>query len=173
MQAREGGGYSKVTPCLSKSVVEPTSSTNIKRKFKKRRVFGWGKGGKNSLYMHWIWSTGSMHSLVEVFNSHKLLLTGPQYCGWGWRWVSWSQHYLSERAEILKVKRSPRNWRVRQEEDGQQSLEKCLNSSIMMNWAWPMLQNIIKRVPHHCVQGEREYWRGVAGEPQLHYCLRD
>lgn len=41
---------------------------------------------------------------------------------------------IQVRVEIVKMKRSPGNCRVRQEKDRQQNIEKYLNASLTMNW---------------------------------------
>lgn len=58
-----------------------------------------------------------------------------------WTSVLWVQLEMGilETTFSKELKRLPRNWRVRQDEDGQQRLVKCLNSSILMNLAWSVL----------------------------------
>lgn len=58
---------------------------------------------------------------MEVFNIYRLL-TGPQYAdgaGDGYLKVD----IIQMRAQIVEMNRSPRNWRVRQEEDRQLKTE--------------------------------------------------
>lgn len=139
--------------------------------FMKGRVFGQGEGRKSSLCMHWVWGKGSMSewkcSTLITYSWQDLSTVGGAGDGY------LKSNIIQVRTEIIEVNRSQGNWRTRQEEDEQQNLEKCLNSSLLMNRTWSKYRIWSVECCSTVFREKDNIVKEWLDSLKVHYCLGD